>query len=135
MIVGGRQAHGDLTVVLLAELPAVLPRHTDGVPAFLRHAGVVDDQRADRVMPPEDGQDMGAHGREHGIVGPLGLRHEMMQRLVRRPHTPRLHARGQRLDAFALAGQQQPRAIRLERGGTIGVSQFRRDRLDIGSKP
>ena len=44
MIIGGRQAHRDLAVVLFAELSTVMPRHTDRVLAFLRHAGVIDNQ-------------------------------------------------------------------------------------------
>ena len=111
VIIGGRQAHGNLAVVLFAELPAVLPRHADRVPAFLRHAGVVDDQRADRATLLDDGQDARAHRRQHGVVRPIGFCHEVMERLMRRPHPRRLHARGHRLDTFAVAGQQQTRAI------------------------
>src|SRR5689334_16870535 len=38
------EAHRDLTIVLLTELPTVLPRHADRVLALFRDAGVVDDQ-------------------------------------------------------------------------------------------
>ncbi len=135
VIVGSRQAHRDLAIVLLAELPAILPRHADRVLALLRDAGVVDDQRPDRAAPLDDGQDTGAHRREAPLIGPFGLRHEVMQRLMRRLHAPRLHARRHRLDALAIARQQQSRAIRSERRRAIGMAQRRRDRLDIGDKP
>jgi hypothetical protein len=67
--------------------------------------------KADRAMPRDDGQDTGAHRRKHPVTGPLGLGHEVVQRLVRRLHPPRLHACGHRFDALAIAGQQQSRAI------------------------
>jgi hypothetical protein len=40
MVVGDRQADGDLAVLLLAELAAILPRDADGVLALLGKAGV-----------------------------------------------------------------------------------------------
>jgi hypothetical protein len=103
--------------------------------ALLRHAGVVDDQGPDRAAPLDDGQDAGAHRRENGLIGPIGLCHEVMQRLMRGSHPPGLDARGHRLDAFALARQQQPGAIRSERCGAIGMAEDRGDRLDITSEP
>jgi hypothetical protein len=50
-------------------------------------------------------------------------------------HATRLHTRGHRLDAFAIARQQQSRTIRSERCGAIGMARYRRDRLNIGGKP
>jgi hypothetical protein len=135
VIVGNRQADRHLAVVLLAELAAVLPRHADRVLALLGHAGVIDDQRSDLASPLDDGQDTGAHRREHRVIGPIGLGHEVMERLVRGLYPPRLHARGHRFDAFALARQQQPRTIRSERRGPVGMAECRRDRLDIGAEP
>lgn len=52
---------------------------------------------------------------EHRVVGPVGLCHEVMQRLVRRLHATGLHAGCHRFDALARAGQQQTRAVRSER--------------------
>ena len=79
MIVGRREAHCDLTVVLLAELPTVLPGHADGMLALLRDAGVVDDQRPDLAVTLDDGQDTAAHRRKHNVVRPFGLCHEVMK--------------------------------------------------------
>jgi hypothetical protein len=111
VIIGGRQAHNDLAVVLLAKLSTVLPRHTDRMLAFLGYAGVVDDQRPDRAVPLDDGQHAGAHRREYRIIRPVGLRYEVMQRLMRSLHASRLHARSYRLDALAIARQQKPRTV------------------------
>lgn len=83
MIAGDRQADRDLAVILLAQLATILPRHADRVLAFLQHARVVDDQGPDRAALLDDGQDTGTHCREHRVAGPLSLRHQVMQRLVR----------------------------------------------------
>ena len=45
------------------------------------HAGVVDDQRPDRAAPLDDGQDTGAHHREHCVVGPQRFRHHAVKRM------------------------------------------------------
>jgi len=50
MLVGDRQRDGHLTIVLLAELSAILPRHADRMAALLRKSGVVDDPRRDRAV-------------------------------------------------------------------------------------
>ncbi len=47
-VVGQRQRHRHLAIVLLAELAAILPRHADRVPPLLGKAGIVDDPRLDR---------------------------------------------------------------------------------------
>ena len=82
-----------------------------------------------------DRQGARLHGGEHRLVGPVRLRHEVVQRLMCCLYTPRLHARGHRLDALAITGQQQSRAIRLKRRRAIGVTKRQRDRLNIGGKP
>ena len=50
MVIGHRQAHRDLAVVLLAELAAILAGHADRMLALLGKAGVVDDPGADRSL-------------------------------------------------------------------------------------
>jgi hypothetical protein len=62
MVVGHRQAHRHLTVVLLAELAAVLPRHPNRVLALLRETGVVDDPVPHRPVPLKRRQDLVPHG-------------------------------------------------------------------------
>jgi len=106
MITGRRQAHRDLAVVLFAKLPAALPRHADRVRALLRDCGVADDQRADRAALLHHRQDAGAYCRQHRLVRPIGLCHQVMQRVMRRPHEPGVHPGGHRLDALAITRQQ-----------------------------
>ena len=54
-MVGQRQRHGDLAIVLLAELAAVLPRDADRVPPFLRKTGIIDDPGLDRPVALDAG--------------------------------------------------------------------------------
>lgn len=79
--------HGILAVVLLAELAAILPRHTDRMLPFLGKAGVADDPGADRPLTLKGRQNLRPHDAKHGIVRPVRFRHEVMQRLVRRLDT------------------------------------------------
>src|SRR6185437_10584676 len=50
VVIGKRQGYRDLAVILLAELPAILTRHTDRVRSLLGKTGVIDDPRFDRSM-------------------------------------------------------------------------------------
>src|SRR5882757_7524727 len=50
MLIGKRQRYGDLAVVLLAKLTAILPRNTDRMPALLWQASIVDNPRFDRAV-------------------------------------------------------------------------------------
>ena len=68
MVVSERQRDGDLTVVLLAELAAILPGDAHRVRALLGNAGVVDHPAADRAAPLDQRQHAGAHGGKDGIV-------------------------------------------------------------------
>jgi len=111
VIIGDRQADSDLAVILFAKLSTVLPCHTNRMLALFGYAGVVDDQRPDRAVPLYDGQHVGAHCGEHHVIRPVGLRYEMMQRLMRSLHASRLHTRSDRLDALAITGQQQSRTV------------------------
>ena len=134
MVIRHRQAHRDLAVVLLAELAAILPCHADRMLALLGKAGVVDDPGADRSLPLERRQHLAPHHRQHRRVRPIRLRHEVMQRLMRRLHATGRNPRRHRLDALALARQQQPRAIGLQRRLPVSVAERRRQGLDIGRK-
>ena len=58
-----------------------------------------------------------------------------MQRLMRRLHATGRNPRRHRLDALALPRQQQPGAIGLQRRLPIGVTERRRQGLDISRKP
>jgi hypothetical protein len=110
MIRCNRERHGDLAVVLLAKLAAILSCHADRVLALLRDAGVVDDLLTRR------------------------LRHEVVQRLMLGTNLSRRHTRGHRLDALPLARQQQPGAILQKRPAPIGVADGLAQMLDVRMK-
>jgi hypothetical protein len=132
VVVGHRQADRDLAIVLLAELPAILPRHADRLRALLGVAGVVDDPGVDRAVLLDGWQHLAAHRGQHRLVRPVRLGDQMMQRLLRRLHPLRLQPGRHRLDALALTRQQQPGAVGLERRGAISVAEFRNQRIEIG---
>jgi hypothetical protein len=131
-VVRHRQAHRHLAVVLLAQLPAVLPGDTDRVPALLREGGVVHDPVAHRAVPLDRGQYPLAHRPEQRRIVPLGLGHDVVQRLVLGLHPLRRDPRRHGLHALALARQQQSRAVGPRRGRPAGVAQHRRDPIQVG---
>jgi hypothetical protein len=131
MIVGHREADRHLTVVRLAQLPAVLPRHTHRVLALLGKAAVVDDPVRHRSMPLDRRQHLRPHRRQQHRIVPVRLRHHVVQRLVFGLHMRRVEPCRHRLDALALAGQQQAGAAGPRRGGPPHMSQPPGDRIQI----
>ena len=99
-----------------------MARHADRVGSFLGKAGVVEDPGGDRAVPGQRGQHLLANGGEHGRIIPRGLGDEVMQGLVGCLDMPRIEARRHRLDALALAGQQQAGAIAAQRINPVGVA-------------
>jgi hypothetical protein len=79
MLVCDREADGDLAVLLLAELAAVLPRDADGVHALLGEAGVIEDRSLDRPVLLDRGQDLCADCGQYRRVGPVGLGDQVVQ--------------------------------------------------------
>ena len=106
-----RQAHRHLAVVLLTQLATILPRHTDRVAALLRKAGVIDDPGGDRALSPQGGQHLLADRGQHRRVAPRRRCNKVVQRLVQAGHVGWVEARRHRLNALALAGQQQAGAV------------------------
>jgi hypothetical protein len=94
------------------------------VGSFLGKAGVVEDPGSDRAVPGQGRQHLLAHGGEHGRIIPRGLGDEVMQGLVGCLDMPRIEAGGHRLDALALAGQQQAGAIAAQRIDPVGVTDL-----------
>ena len=74
---GDRQRNGDLAIVLLAELTAILPRYSNGVLAFLRKTRVIDDKGFDRAVLFEDGKRQLPNLAQNSLIGPARLAHEM----------------------------------------------------------
>jgi len=50
MMVRKRKRHGNLTIVLLAQLTAILPCNPDRMPPLLRKARIIDDPSFDRSV-------------------------------------------------------------------------------------
>src|SRR5580693_5162067 len=70
LMVGQRQRHRDLTVILLAELAAILPGHPDRVPPLLGKARVVDDPGLDWPAALDRRQHQFCHLAQHRGVRP-----------------------------------------------------------------
>ena len=134
LIVGHRDADRHLAVVLLAQHPAILARHTDRVPALLREARVVDDPVA--AAGP-------VHLRHHPLcnpaqqllVGPFGLGHKVVQRLMPGAGVQRIHPCGHRFHALARQRQHQPGAVPLQPRMTVPMPKPRRQVCHVALKP
>src|ERR1700756_194119 len=79
MMICKRKAHGDLTIVLLAQLAAILPCNPDRMPSLLGKARIIDDPSFDRPVAfdvrqhhlPDFGQNL--------LVRPVALTDKMQQ--------------------------------------------------------
>ena len=86
-------------------------------------------------MPGQLGQHLLAHGGEHSRIIPRGLGDEVMQGLVGCLDMPRIEAGGHRLDALALARQQQAGAIAAQRIDPVGVTDLLAKSVYVGLEP
>ncbi len=135
MRIGQRQRHRDLTIVLLAKLPAILPRHPDRMPALLGKARIVDDPSLDRSMPLNRRQNHLPHFRKDLLVRPASLPNKMQQRLMLSGGPFRRRRRRHRLNALALDRRQQADAIIPQRPRPVRVTDHADKPLNIGRKP
>src|ERR1035437_4485186 len=135
MMIGDRQRHCDLTIVLLAELAAVLSRHPDRVPPLLGKAGVVDDPGFNRTVTLDLRQPYPAPLGRPPLVRPRRIANKMQERLVLRRRSLRGRHRRHRLDALALARQHQANAIVTQRPSTVSMANHAHKPLDIPRKP
>jgi hypothetical protein len=111
---GGRadgEANGDLAVVLFADLAAVLPGNADGVLAFLREAGIVDDPGRDRRSRGHQGKDVLTNGLEEELVIPGRYGDDVMQGLMSAPDIVGVETGGHGFHAFAFSGQKEAEAV------------------------
>jgi hypothetical protein len=92
-----------------AELTAVLPCHVSRCLLFF--GMLVSSMIKVRIGPRRSTMRSTRGGPAYRLIGPIGLRHQVTQRLVGGLRPPGLDARGHRLDAFAVARHQQSRAI------------------------
>ena len=134
IVIGQRQRHRNLTVVLLAELAAILPGHPDRVPPLLGKARVVDDPGRDRPAALDRRQHQLAYFGQHRRVRPRRVADKMKQRLMLRGNLCRCRHRRHRLDALAFNRHQQPQTVIMHRLLSIGMTQHDTERLDIGRK-
>ena len=133
-MIGDRQRHRDLTIVLLAEPAAILPRDADRMGSLFRNARVVHDPGFDGALSLDKRQNQLENLAQDRLVRPGRFADQMQKRLMFRRDTRRRYNRRHRFDALALAGHQQPDAIIAQGLGPIGVPDHFNKRLDIGSK-
>jgi hypothetical protein len=130
-VIGNRQRDRDLTIVLLAELAAVLARHADRMPALLGKPRIVDDPRRDRSVPLNRRQHQVTHFPQHPLIRPRRVADKVQQRLMLRRHPSRRRHRRHRLDALPLPRQQKPKAVIPQRRRPVGVTERPHQTLDI----
>ena len=79
MVVGDRQAYGNLAVVLLAELAAILTGNANRTGSFLRVASIVDDPGTNSAVSLNDWHDFVADCRQHCRIRPVGFGDQVVQ--------------------------------------------------------
>jgi hypothetical protein len=78
------------------------------MPATLEQGRVIDDPVLDGAALLHRRHDTAKHPRAHGAILPTGFADEMLDRLVAPRDVPAVQPLGDRLQALALTGQQQP---------------------------
>ena len=116
------ERNGDLAIVLLAELTAILPRHAHGMAALLWKACIIDDPGFNLPVLFEDGKRELANLAQNGLIGPGRLAHEMQKRLMLRRNPRRRRNCGQRLNALALAAGKQARTVIVQRPYPVAMA-------------
>src|SRR5258707_15508173 len=79
VMIGNRKRHGNLTIVLLAELAAILPRNPDRMPPLLGESCVIDDPSFDWAVPHDSRQDHLANFGQDLLVTPVAFTDKMQQ--------------------------------------------------------
>ena len=133
-MIGDRQRHRDLAIVLLAEPAAILPRDADRMGPLFRNARVVHDPGFDGALSLEGRQNQLENLTQDRLVRPGRFADQMQKRLMFGRDACRRNNRRHRLDALALAGHQQPDAIIVQGLGPIGMPDHFNKSLDIGGK-
>jgi hypothetical protein len=105
MMIGDRERHCDLTIVLLAELAAILAGNADRMPSFLWETGIVDDPGFDRSVPLNARQHHLSNLAQNGFIRPGRLANEMKKRLMLARRSRRRRHRRQRFYALAICRQ------------------------------
>ena len=129
-LAGQRHTDRHLTIVLLAQLPAVLARHSHRLAPLLGKSRVVDDP-IELALAPKLGRHPIAHTGQNRRVRPLRLRHQMMQRLMFRADMQWIGMRRQRFHALSFDRQHQPSAVVGKPGMTIPMAQNFAQSIDV----
>jgi hypothetical protein len=135
MMICKRKGYGDLTIVLLAQLAAILPCNTDRMPPFLGKARIIDDPSFDRPVAfdvrkhhlPNFGQNL--------LVRPVTLTDKMQQRLMLGCCALRRRHRRHGLDALAMARHHQTGAVIAKRFGPGRVPDHADQTINKCRKP
>src|SRR6201996_9641087 len=135
LVIGYREADRHLAVVPLAQHAAVLPGNADRMRAVLGEAGVIDNPVQHRPMPLDPRQPLRPPRGQHRRIVPVRLGHHVVQRLMFGLHMCGVEPRRHRLDALALAGQQQAGAVGLRRGRPARMPQHTGNRIQISRQP
>src|SRR4030095_16447643 len=133
-IIGERERDCHLTIVLLAELSAILPRDPNRVPPLFGKPSVVDDPRRNGAVPLNPRDRVGSDTLHYGVVRPLTLPNEMQQRLVLCSGSRRCRQRCYRSTALTLYRQQQARTIANHCRTSPSVAKHARQLSKIGRK-
>jgi len=109
---GHRQAHGHLAVGLFAELAAVLMSDPDRVRALFRKAGIIHHPDLNRTLLLEGRECIVTDSGQDGGIVPVGVGHQVMQRLVAGTDVLGIDAGRHGFDAFPFSGQQQAGGVK-----------------------
>ena len=102
---------------------------------MLGEAGVIDNPVQHRPVPLDRRQHLRPHRGQDRCIVPRRLGHHVVQRLMFGLHMGGVEPRCHRLDALALAGQQQAGAIGARRGRAAGMPQHSGNRIQISRQP
>ena len=111
-IVCNRKRHRDLAICLFPELATILVGNADGLRSLLGNPGIVNDPCTNWSVTLYCRQDRLVHFGQDRAIAPLGLRDEMMHRLMGGSYAIGSDSRRHGLHAFAIARQHQSRRVR-----------------------
>jgi hypothetical protein len=115
-----RQTHCHLTVILLADLTAVLPSSYGMLPWFGK-TRIIHNPRHHRIVFLHAWKHIPSNLGQHLFIVPGRVRHQVMERLMRATNIVGSQARSHRLNTLALSGQYQSLAVVLQGSVPIGV--------------
>jgi len=107
-IVCNRKRHRDLAICLFPELATILVGNADGLRSLLGNPRIVNDPRTNWSVTLYCRQDRLVHFGQDRAIAPLGLRDEMMHRLMGGSYAVGSDPRRHGLHAFAIARHISP---------------------------